>query len=279
MGKSSRRSRRRGGSYDRERCRKKPPPTTRTLSSQPKYDCFFDDCDKTFVCWGDCNKHLKGFHHVTDMRGVQQLCSRKLDMKYSLPFPSKRDDVVNASSDIHFIHCLPSMHVYSDDEAVNFFERWILPSLERHTNRERLHDKLQFKVKYYHPVVRRVRRAGHQMLDTCYCGCWACHPQTYLCQHHIQISKLKEFYPYPHLRGTPEDQEWTKFHFWLSTKGGRHCPVHLEYNRDNREDFSTPKDPENDLMENTQHLINILRRKNIVEGGRNFLTFKAKKAR
>ena len=101
MGKSSRRSRRRGGSYDRERCRKKPPPTTRTLSSQPKYDCFFDDCDKTFVCWGDCNKHLKGFHHVTDMRGVQQLCSRKLDMKYSLPFPSKRDDVVNASSDIH----------------------------------------------------------------------------------------------------------------------------------------------------------------------------------
>ena len=250
-------------------------------SLQPMYDCFFDDCDKTFVCWGDCNKHLRAFHHVTDMRGVQQLCSKKLDKKYSLPWPSKRDVLAwhvldKGSSEIH---CLPCMHVYSDDEAVNFFERWFLPSLERHTNRERLHDKLQFKVKYYHPVVRRVRRAGHQMLDTCYCGCWACHPQTYLCQHHIQISKLKEFYPYPHLLGTPEDQEWTKFHFWLSTKGGRHCPVHLEYNRDNREDFSTPKDPKNDLMENTQHLINILRRKNIVEGGRNFLTFKAKKAR
>ena len=128
-------------------------------------------------------------------------------------------------------------------------------------------------------LVLRIRFASRNCRGSRRIDLWACHPQTHLCQHHIQISKLKEFYPYPHLLGTPEDQEWTKFHFWLSTKGGRHCPVHLEYNRDNREDFITPKDPKKILMESTQHLINIMKQKNIVEGGRNFLTFKAKKAR
>ena len=136
---------------------------------------------------------------------------------------------------------------------------------------------LIYRIPLYHPVVRLPTH--FQNLEVCYCGAWACHPQTFFCKNHIHISKLKEFYPYPHLRGTPEDQEWTKFHFWLSTKGGRHCPVHLEYNRDNREDFITPEDPQKSLMESTQHLINILKQKNIVEGGRNFLTFKAKKAR
>ena len=139
---------------------------------------------------------------------------------------------------------------------------------------------LQFPVEYYHPVVRLP--GNFQTMEVCYCGRWACHPKSLYCANHIDYSKLKELYPYPSLRGTLEDQELTKFHFWLSTKGGTRSPVHLEYNPGHLEDFKTSENPDDvrkDMVKSTQHLINIMKDKKIVEGGKDTLEFKAKETR
>ena len=161
-------------------------------------------------------------------------------MKFSIPRQYVDDTLFSTSSKVH---CLSCLHVYSNDEAVDYFERCLLPSLGPITTKESIHELLQFEVKYYHPVVRKIVRDGRR---SCICGRFACHPNSMACEEHTDYSKLKELYPYPRLRGTLQDQEQTKFHFWLSTKGGTRPPVHLEYNPRNLEDFFTSKDP-NDL--------------------------------
>ena len=229
------------GKISRRKCRAKPthamgktsrrhgakPPTR----EQPTHACCFKGC-KFVGRWRDCSIHLKSVHNVTDMRGLQQLCTiKKDDMKFSLPRQYVDDTLFNASSKIH---CLSCIHVYSNDEAVEFFERCLLPSLGPITTKESIHELLQFEVKYYHPVVRKIVLDGRR---SCICDRWACHPNSMFCENHTDYSKLKELYPYPRLLGTLEDQEQTKFHFWLSTKGGTRPPVHLEYNPHHLEDF------------------------------------------
>ena len=197
-------------------------------------------------------------------------------MKFSFPRQYVYETLFNASNKVH---CLSCLHVYSNDEALEFFERWFLPSLEPITTKARIHELLQFEVKYYHPVVRKIVVDGRR---TCICHRWACHPISIFCENHTDYSKLKELYPYPSLRGTLEDQELTKFHFWLSTKGGTRPPVHLEYNPRHLEEFKTSENPDDvrkDMVKSTQHLINIMKDKKIVEGGRDALVFKAKETR
>ena len=94
--------------------------------------------------------------------------------------------------------------------------------------------------------------------------------------NHIDIFKLKEFYPSQPLLGTPEEQEKSKFHFWLSTKGGFRDPVHLEYIPGVSHNFYTDVqrlELIKAMKHTTQHLINIMFRKRILKGGKDWLTF------
>ena len=133
---------------------------------------------------------------------------------------------------------------------------------------------LRFQVKYFHPVVRRARGNYGQCG---FCHEWECYPGSSLCMNHMDIFKLKELYPSQPLLGSPEEQEKSKFHFWLSTKGGFRDPVHLEYNSGvSSHNFYTDVqrlELRKAMKLTTQHLINILSRKRILIGGENWLTF------
>ena len=212
--------------------------------------------------------HLGEVHGETNFKGAQQLCTtNKYKIKVGLSLPP-------ATGHAKKIHCLSCFHVISDRGALDIFLRRFGPTFRPfHTTRDRIHESLfEFKVKHFHPVVRP------RFINTvCFCNEWACHPQLKFCKNHIGIFKLKELYPFPHLSGTREDQGESKFHFRLSTKGGQRTPVHIEYNPRNLEAFTTDLTQRhlwNQIQESTQHLINIMKDRKLVEGGQDWLTFK-----
>ena len=222
-------------------------------------------------------RHQADVHHVTDFRNMQQMCTNTRFCGHKIHMPNLHLSFREARSSAAWkVHSLSSLYVISDDKAVELFLRYVIPTYRPYeTCKEKILDRLlRIQVKYFHPVVRRARGNYGQCG---FCHEWECHPGSSLCMNHMDIFKLKELYPSQPLLGSPEEQEKSKFHFWLSTKGGFRDPVHLEYNSGvSSHNFYTDVqrlELKKAMRLTTQHLINILSSKRILKGGGRWLTF------
>ena len=250
-----------------------------TYLTQLQYICRC--CPFTSSRWGGpkgMRRHQADVHHVTDFRYMQQICTNTSYCERShVRMPNLHLSFREACSSAAWkLHSLSSLYVISDDKAVELFLRYVIPTYRPYeTCKEKILDcLLRIQVKYFHPVVRRARGNYGQCG---FCHEWECHPGSSLCMNHMDIFKLKELYPSQPLLGSPEEQEKSKFHFWLSTKGGFRDPVHLEYNSGvSSHNFYTDVqrlELRKAMKLTTQHLINILSSKRILIGGENWLTF------
>ena len=251
-----------------------------TFLAELKYVCRDPYCRFNSSRWGGPNgmrNHRADVHHVTDFRNMQQMCTNTRFCDHKIHMPNLHLSFREARSSAAWkVHSLSSLYVISDDEAVELFLRYVIPTYRPyHTNKEKVLERLlQIQVKYFHPVVRRARGNYGQCG---FCHEWECHPGSSLCMNHMDIFKLKELYPSQPLLGTAEEQKKSKFHFWLSTKGGLRDPVHLEYNSGvSSHNFYTDVqrlELRKAMRLTTQHLINILSSKRILKGGESWLTF------
>ena len=252
-----------------------------TFLAELKYVCRDPYCRFNSNRWGGprgMRKHQADVHHVTDFRNMQQMCTNTRFCDHKIHMPNLHLSFREARSSAAWkVHSLSSLYVISDDEAVELFLRYVIPTRTRpyHTNKEKILERLlRIQVKYFHPVVRRARGNYGQCG---FCHEWECHPGSSLCMNHMDIFKLKELYPSQPLLGNRQEQEKSKFHFWLSIKGGLREPVHLGYFYGVSHDFYTGiqyLELRKAMKESTQHLINILRHKGIVKGGKRWLMFK-----
>ena len=252
-----------------------------TFLAELKYVCRDPYCCFNSSRWGGpkgMRNHQADVHHVTDFRNMQQMCTNTRFCGHKIHMPNLHLSFREACSSAAWkVHSLSSLYVISDDEAVELFLRYVIPTrtCPYHTNKEKILERLlQIQVKFFYPVVRRARGNYGQCG---FCHEWECHPGSSLCMNHMDIFKLKELYPSQPLLGTAEEQKKSKFHFWLSTKGGFRHPVHLEYNSGvSSHNFYMDVqrlELRKAMRLTTQHLINILSSKRILKGGESWLTF------
>ena len=166
MGKPSRRSSRRqsrssdGRTRNRRSCRGQSRSTARggycmtnfildetchesTFLAELKYVCRGPYCRFNSSRWGGPKvmpNHQADVHHVTDFRNMQQMCTNTRFCDHKIHMPNLHLSFREARSSAAWkVHSLSSLYVISDDEAVELFLRYVIPTYRPyHRNKEKI---------------------------------------------------------------------------------------------------------------------------------------------
>ena len=167
MGKRSRRKRSHssdGRTRNRRSCRGQSRSTVRggycrtnfrldetchesTFLAELKYVCRDPYCQFSSTRWGGpkgMRNHQADVHHVTDFRNMQQICTNTRFLGHKINMPNLHLSFREARCSAAWkVHSLSSLYVISDDEAVELFLRYVIPTYRPyHTNKEKILERL-----------------------------------------------------------------------------------------------------------------------------------------